>query len=161
MSHVSYELFEVVSGMKIYIGADHAGWVLKDLVASSLREAGNEVVDIGTDGPDSVDYPTYAFRVARAVRGGQAERGILVCGSGIGMCMAANRVPGVRAVHGFEPFGARMSRRHNDSNILCLGARFTGIDLALEIVAEWIKEPFEGGRHKRRIDLIDSPANEV
>jgi ribose 5-phosphate isomerase B len=146
--------------MKIYIGADHAGWGLKDLVVSALRGEGVDVVDVGTNGPEAVDYPIYAFRVAREVACGKAERGILVCGSGIGMCMAANRVEGVRAVHGWEPFGARMSRRHNDSNVLCLGARFTGVDLALEIVREWLKEPFEGGRHKRRIDLIDSLANE-
>jgi ribose 5-phosphate isomerase B len=146
--------------MKIYIGADHAGWVMKDLVASALSGEGIEVVDVGTYGPDSVDYPVYAYKVARAVADGQADRGILVCGSGIGMCMAANRVPGVRGVHACELFGARMSRRHNDSNVLCLGARFTGSDLALEIVREWIKEPFEGGRHKRRVDLIDSLANE-
>ena len=146
--------------MKVCIGADHAGFALKELVASSLREADMEVVDVGTNSPDSVDYPVYALRVARAVERGQADRGILVCGSGIGMCMAANRVQGVRAVHGCEPFGARMSRRHNDSNVLCLGSRFTGVDLALEIVREWIKEPFEGGRHKRRIDLIDSLGNE-
>ena len=144
--------------MKVYVGADHAGWELKDLVASTLREVGIDVVDVGTNGPDSVDYPTYAFLVARAVGGGQAQRGILVCGSGIGMCMAANRVSGVRAVNGYEPFGARMSRRHNDSNILCLGSRFTGRDLALEIVREWMMEPFDGGRHKKRIDLIDNPA---
>jgi ribose 5-phosphate isomerase B len=146
--------------MKVCIGADHAGFELKELVASSLREADIEVVDVGTNSLDSVDYPVYAFRVARAVSGGQADRGILVCGSGIGMCIAANRVPGVRAVKGHEPFEARMSRRHNDSNILCLGARFTGVDLALEIVREWIKEPFEGGRHKRRVDLIDNPGRE-
>jgi len=146
--------------MKICIGADHAGWSLKDLVASVLSKEGIEVVDVGTNGPDAVDYPIYAFRVAREVGFGRAERGILVCGSGIGMCIAANRVAGVRAVHGWEPFGVRMSRRHNDSNVLCLGSRFTGVDLALEIVREWIKEPFEGGRHKRRIDLIDSLANE-
>ncbi len=142
--------------MKVCIGADHAGFALKELVASSLRGADIEVVDVGTNSPASVDYPVYALRVARAVESGQADRGILVCGSGTGMCIAANRVPGVRAVNGREPFEARMSRRHNDSNILCLGSRFIGVDLALEIVREWIKEPFEGGRHKRRIDLIDS-----
>ncbi len=146
--------------MKVYIGADHAGFPLKELVASSLKESDIEVVDVGTNGPESVDYPVYAFRVARAVRGGLADRGILVCGSGIGMCIAANRVAGVRAVNGREPFEARMSRRHNDSNILCLGSRFIGVDLALEIVREWIKEPFEGGRHKRRIDLIDEQGGE-
>ena len=146
--------------MKVFIGADHAGFALKGLVASALGEAAIEVVDVGTDSPDSVDYPVYAYRVAHAVGGGQADRGILVCGSGIGMCIVANRVPGVRAVHGHEPFEARVSRRHNDSNILCLGSRFIGVDLALEIVREWIKEPFEGGRHKRRIDLIDNPKAE-
>ncbi|MGA2025512.1 MAG: ribose 5-phosphate isomerase B [Syntrophobacteraceae bacterium] len=146
--------------MKVCIGADHAGFALKEVVASSLREAGIEVVDVGTNSPDSVDYPVYALRVARAVEGGQADRGILVCGSGTGMCIAANRVHGVRAVSAHEPFEARMSRRHNDSNVLCLGSRFIGVDLALEIVREWIKEPFEGGRHKRRIDLIDNPKAE-
>ena len=146
--------------MKVCIGADHAGFALKELVASSLREADIGVVDVGTNSPDSVDYPVYALRVARAVESGQADRGILVCGSGIGMCIAANRVHGVRAVNGHEPFEARLSRRHNDSNVLCLGSRFIGVDLALEIVREWIKEPFEGGRHKRRIDLIDNPKAE-
>ena len=145
--------------MKVCIGADHAGFALKELVASSLRGADIEVVDVGTNSADSVDYPVYALRVARAGESGQADRGILVCGSGTGMCIAANRVPGVRAVNGREPFEARMSRRHNDSNVLCLGSRFVGVDLALEIVREWIKEPFEGGRHKRRIDLIDNPAD--
>ncbi|MHC1727694.1 MAG: ribose 5-phosphate isomerase B [Syntrophobacteraceae bacterium] len=142
--------------MKVCIGADHAGWELKEVIASLLRQSGIDVVDVGTNGPESVDYPVYGFSVARAVARGEAERGILVCGSGIGMCMAANRVPGVRAVIGYEPFGARMSRRHNDSNVLCLGSRFTGRDLALDIVQEWIREPFDGGRHQRRIDLIDS-----
>lgn len=141
--------------MKVYVGSDHAGWELKGKIASHLAAQGLEVTDVGADGPDSVDYPVYAFRVARAVAAGHAERGILVCGSGIGMCMAANRIPGVRAVAGFEPFSARMSRRHNDSNVLCLGARLTGQDLAFEIVNEWLAEPFEGGRHQRRIDLMD------
>ncbi|HYA42730.1 MAG TPA: ribose 5-phosphate isomerase B [Syntrophobacteraceae bacterium] len=141
--------------MKVYIGADHAGFLLKELVASSLREANIDVVDIGTNSSDPVDYPVYAFQVARAVAEGRADRGILVCGSGIGMSIAANRLPGVRAVNGHEPFEARISRRHNDSNVLCLGSRFLGVDLALEIVSQWLDEPFEGGRHKRRIDLID------
>ena len=143
--------------MKVYVGADHAGFELKDVVASALGKAGVAVVDVGTNGPDSVDYPVYAFRVAKAVSSGEADCGILVCGSGIGMSIAANRVAGVRAVNGCGTFEARMSRRHNDSNILCLGARFIGIDLALEIVREWLDEPFEGGRHQRRLDLIDNP----
>ncbi len=141
--------------MKVIIGSDHAGFELKGEIADFLRKEGFEVLDIGTNGTQSVDYPVYAFRVARAVARGEAERGILVCGSGIGMCMAANRVPGVRAVTGHEPFGARMSRRHNDSNILCMGERFTGRDLALAIVSEWIREPFEGGRHQRRVAQMD------
>jgi ribose 5-phosphate isomerase B len=146
--------------MKVYVGADHAGFELKDIVAAALRKADVTVVDVGTNGPDSVDYPVYAFRVARAVSGGQADRGILVCGSGTGMSMAANRVLGVRAVNGQGTYEARMSRRHNDSNVLCLGSRFIGVDLALEIVREWLEEPFEGGRHKRRVDLMDNPLEE-
>jgi ribose 5-phosphate isomerase B len=147
------------SSMKICIGSDHAGFELKERIASSLRSIGFDITDVGTNSEASVDYPVYAFRVAREVAGGEAERGILVCGSGIGMCMAANRVSGVRAVTGFEPFGARMSRRHNDSNVLCLGSRFTGCDLAMEIVNVWLNESFEGGRHQRRIDLIDGIVN--
>ncbi len=139
------------------IGADHGGFQLKGTIVSVLRQGGFDVVDIGTDSAESVDYPVYAFRVARAVAAGEAERGILVCGSGIGMCMVANRVPGVRAVTGFEPYGVRLSRRHNNSNVLCLGERITGRDLALGIVDVWLKEEFEsGGRHSRRVDLIDS-----
>jgi ribose 5-phosphate isomerase B len=143
--------------MRVYVGADHAGFELKDTVAAALKKADVTVVDVGTDGPSSVDYPVYAFEVAKAVAAGQADRGILVCGSGIGMSMAANRIKGVRAVNGQGTYEARMSRRHNDSNVLCLGARFIGVDLALEIVREWLAEPFEGGRHKRRVDLMDNP----
>ncbi len=142
--------------MNIIIGADHGGLQLKETIISFLGKNGFDIVDIGTNSPDSVDYPIYAFRVARAVAAGEADRGILVCGSGIGMCMAANRVPGVRAVSAYEPFGAKMSRRHNNSNILCLGERLTGRDLALEIVSVWLAEEFEGGRHARRVDLIDT-----
>ncbi|MCE5335379.1 MAG: ribose 5-phosphate isomerase B [Desulfobacteraceae bacterium] len=142
--------------MKIYIGADHAGWKLKDAIVEAVKASGHEVADLGTNGPESVDYPLVAFKVARAVSAGKGERGILVCGSGIGMCMCANRVRGVRAVMGVEPFSAVMSRRHNDSNVLCLGERMTGRDLALDIVAKWLETGFEGGRHKRRVDLIDS-----
>lgn len=145
--------------MKIMIGADHAGYELKVKVAEHLRRADHEVQDIGTHSLDSVDYPDYAFRVARAVAQGTVDRGILVCGSGIGMSMAANRIPGVRAVLASEPYAAKMSRRHNDSNVLCLGGRFIGLDLALEIVSVWLAEPFEGGRHSRRVDLLDNPCS--
>ncbi|MEN6439538.1 MAG: ribose 5-phosphate isomerase B [Syntrophobacter sp.] len=141
--------------MKVIIGSDHAGFQLKGTIVSFLKEKGIDVVDVGANGTESVDYPVYAYKVARAVAAGEAGQGILVCGSGIGMCMAANRVPGVRAVACYEPFCARMSRRHNDSNVLCLGERFTGRDLAIAIVEDWIQEPFEGGRHQRRVDMID------
>ncbi len=145
--------------MKIMIGADHAGFELKEKIAEHLRREGHDVLDIGTFSLDSVDYPDYAFTVARAVAQGTVDRGILLCGSGIGMSMAANRVPGVRAVLASEPYAAKMSRRHNDSNVLCLGGRFLGLDLALEIVHVWLAEPFEGGRHCRRLDLLDNPSS--
>ena len=141
--------------MKIMIGCDHAGWELKELLTPHLRTLHHEVEDIGTHGPESVDYPHYGVRVAQAVAEGRAERGILVCGSGLGMCMVANRVPGVRAVNVCEPYAAKMSRRHNDSNVLCLAGRFIGRDLALEIVTVWLNETFEGGRHQRRLELIE------
>jgi len=141
--------------MKIMIGCDHAGWELKELLTPHLRALHHEVEDIGTYGPESVDYPQYGVRVAQAVAEGKAERGILVCGSGLGMCMVANRVPGVRAVNVCEPYAAKMSRRHNDSNVLCLAGRFIGRDLALEIVTVWLNETFEGGRHQRRLELIE------
>jgi ribose 5-phosphate isomerase B len=141
--------------MKILIGCDHAGWELKEVIVPHLRALHHEVEDLGTYNSDAVDYPYYAVRVARAVAEGEGDRGLLVCGSGIGMCMAANRIPGVRAVHATEPYAAKMSRRHNDSNILCLAGRFLGRDLAIEIVNVWLNEAFEGGRHQRRLDLIE------
>jgi ribose 5-phosphate isomerase B len=142
--------------MKIIIGCDHGGYELKEKIVPHLRALNHEVEDIGTHGGESVDYPYYAVKVARAVAEGRAERGILVCGSGIGMSIVANRVAGARAVNVSEPYGAKMSRRHNNSNILCLGGRFTGQDLAMEIVDTWLAEAFEGGRHQRRVELIDS-----
>jgi ribose 5-phosphate isomerase B len=141
--------------MKIIIGGDHGGYDLKVLVVEYLRRQGHEVEDIGAHGHDSVDYPQYAVHVAEAVTGGKADRGILICGSGIGMCMTANRITGARAALVSEPYAARMSRRHNNSNILCLGGRFLGDQLAFEIVSAWLQEEFEGGRHQRRLDLID------
>jgi len=141
--------------MKIMIGCDHAGLELKEAVVAHLNTLRHEVEDIGTRSPESVDYPYYAARVARAVAGGEIDRGILVCGSGLGMCIVANRIPGVRAVHVSEPYAAKMSRRHNDSNVLCLGGRFIGRDLAIEIVNVWLSEAFEGGRHQQRVELIE------
>lgn len=144
--------------MKIIVGCDHGGVELKDKIALFLKGLNHQVEDTGTHGPESVDYPYYAAKVAEAVAAGRAERGILVCGSGIGMCMAANRFSGIRAVQASDPYEAKLSRRHNDSNVLCLGGRLLGQDLAFEIVQTWLAEAFEGGRHQRRVDLIDTLA---
>jgi ribose 5-phosphate isomerase B len=141
--------------MKIIIGSDHGGYELKQIVVKYLTQLGHQVEDIGTHSNESVDYPEYAVQVARSVTDGGSDRGILICGSGIGMCMTANRIAGARAALVSEPYAARMSRRHNDSNILCLGGRLVGDQLALEIVGAWLQEEFEGGRHRRRVDLIE------
>ncbi len=141
--------------MKIIVGCDHGGYELKEKILPRLRALNHEVQDIGVHSTESVDYPPYAGQVAKAVAAGKADRGILLCGSGIGMCMAANRTPGVRAVQVSEPFAARMSRRHNDSNVLCLGGRFIGLDMAMEILETWLSEPFEGGRHQKRVQMIE------
>ena len=142
--------------MKIMVGCDHGGVELKEKIIPLLKKMNHHIEDIGTFTSESVDYPYYAAKVAEAVAEGKAERGILLCGSGIGMCMTANRFSGVRAVQPSNPYEAKMSRRHNDSNVLCLGGRFLGQDLALEIAQTWLAEAFEGGRHQRRVDLIDT-----
>lgn len=138
----------------IALGADHAGWELKDALKSWLIENGHQVMDFGAHSPDSVDYPDYALQVAESVAGGKAERGLLVCGTGIGMAMTANKVPGVRAALCSDPFMARMSREHNDANVLCLGGRLTDQELGLEILKMWLDTPFAGGRHARRVAKI-------
>ncbi len=140
---------------QIVIGCDHAGVELKDRIVSYLREAGYEIEDVGTHNTASVDYPNYAAAVAARVMDNPGCRGILICGSGIGMSMVANRFPGVRAALCCGVLEAKLSRRHNDSNVLCLGARLIGVDLAVEIVRVWLVEPFEGGRHERRVCLFD------
>jgi ribose 5-phosphate isomerase B len=141
--------------VKIVLGCDHAGYDLKEAVAAHLRALGHEVQDVGTHGREAVDYPEYAVEVARRVAGTEADRGVLICGSGIGMSMVANRIAGVRAAMVSDPEAARMSRRHNDSNILCLGARFLSPEQAVAVLDVWLEEAFEGGRHQRRLDLID------
>ena len=141
--------------MKIAIGSDHAGLDLKAQLARRLGEAGHEVRDLGTDSAASVDYPDFARNVARAVASGEADRGLLVCGTGIGMAMSANKVPGVRAALATNAYMARMAREHNDANVLCLGARVTGIGLAEDILDAFLAAAFEGGRHARRVDKIN------
>ncbi len=141
-------------GLRIALGADHAGVVLKDNLARLLDARGFVYKDFGTHGPDSVDYPDFAADVARAVAAGEYDRGLLVCGSGIGMAIAANKVPGIRAAVVTEAESARLSRSHNDANVLALGARLTPPDIATDIVTAFLETPFEGGRHQRRIDKL-------
>jgi ribose 5-phosphate isomerase B len=140
--------------VRIAIGSDHAGYRLKEAVKSFLLDAGQTVEDVGTDSDASVDYPDFAAVVARRVVSGACDRGILICGTGIGMAMAANKVDGVRAAAAGDLESARLSREHNDANILTLGARITPPDLALAIVRVFLATPFEGGRHQRRVDKI-------
>ena len=138
----------------IAIGADHAGYALKEKLKAWLVADGHRVIDHGTHSTDSVDYPDYAAAVAETVRDGAAERGVLVCGSGIGMAMAANKVSGVRAAVAGDPGVARLARQHNDTNVLALGARLTAPMHALDVVQAWLATPFEGGRHARRVDKL-------
>jgi ribose 5-phosphate isomerase B len=141
--------------MKIAIGADHAGFALKDQVRDALRQAGHEVVDVGANSSESTDYPDYAATVAHDVVSGAADRGILVCSTGVGMSIAANKVDGIRAALAFNPDEVRLTRAHNDANILTLGARYTDPEAAREMVRIFLETPFEGGRHARRIGKID------
>jgi ribose 5-phosphate isomerase B len=140
---------------KIYVGCDHAGIALKKPLLEGLRKAlpHLQFEDLGCHSEESVDYPNYAEQVGRKVAETKG-RGILVCGSGLGMCIAANKVNGVRAASAWDATSARLSRQHNDANIVCLGARLTGPEVALEAVKVWLTTEFEGGRHQRRVDLI-------
>jgi len=140
--------------MKIAVGSDHRGVAVKQRIVPLLRQHGHEVIDVGPDNPGSVDYPDYALEVARQVGDGRAERGILICGTGIGMCIAANKVRGARAAPCHDSITAELSRRHNDSNILCLSADLLGEELIERMIRIWLDTPFEGGRHARRVDKI-------
>ena len=140
--------------MKITIGADHGGYLLKNLIVDHLKNKGHEVQDCGTHTSDSVDYPNFAKEVTSSITGENAELGILVCGSGIGMSMAANKVNGIRAALCFNAYMGRMTRAHNNANVLCLGERVLGSGTALDIVDAFVNTQFEGGRHQRRIDLV-------
>jgi ribose 5-phosphate isomerase B len=145
----------MVSGMvTIALGADHAGFPLKQALGTWLAGRGHVVFDLGTYSAESVDYPDYAGAVGEAVRNGDAERGVLVCGSGIGMAIAANKIPGVRAAVAADVAMARLSREHNDTNVLALGARVTALADAEQIVAAWLDTAFAGGRHARRVEKL-------
>jgi ribose 5-phosphate isomerase B len=143
--------------MKIIVAADHGGFELKKVLADRLREAGHDVRDLGTQTAASVDYPDYAHEAARLLSEGAAERAVLVCGSGVGMAIAANRHANVRAVNCTDTFTARMSRAHNDANVLCLGARVLGVGLATDILDAWMAGAFEGARHVNRVRKIELP----
>ncbi|HNS14749.1 MAG TPA: ribose 5-phosphate isomerase B [Syntrophorhabdaceae bacterium] len=140
--------------MKIAIGSDHAGYALKEDIKKILEARKDIIVDVGTDTESSVDYPDFGIEAARLVSEGKAEKGILVCGTGIGMSVTANKVKGIRAALVFDLYTAMQSRKHLDANILVLGGRITGKGLAEEIVRAWLDTPFEGGRHQKRIDKI-------
>ena len=140
--------------MKIALGADHAGYQLKDRIKQHLEQQGIAVCDEGTSSAESVDYPDYARAVAHEVSGQRADLGILVCGSGIGMAIAANKVEGIRAANVSSEYEAQMSREHNNANVLALGARILQPEEALRIVDKWLATPFAGGRHERRVEKI-------
>lgn len=142
--------------MRVALGSDHAGFQLKERIKGFLLEKGHEVRDFGTTSEDSTHYPLFAKEVSLAVQKGEVDRGILVCGTGIGMSITANKFRGVRAALCLNEYMARMSRLHNDANVLCLGDRVVGEELALAIVDVWLSTPFEGGRHAKRVELIST-----
>ena len=146
--------------MKVAIAADHAGFPLKTEIAAWLQEAGHEVLDLGTNSTDSVDYPQYGAKLARVIASGEAERGIAVCGSGIGISIAINREPRCRCARVDDLLSAALAREHNDANVLALGARLIGADQAKACVAAFLGTPFGGGRHQRRVDQLSAELEE-
>jgi ribose 5-phosphate isomerase B len=141
---------------KIPIGADHAGFAMKERLVAELKKLGYDPIDLGTNSPDSTDYPDYAHPVAHQVETGEAKRGILLCGTGLGMSYAANRHHGVRAAVAWTPEVAKLAREHNDSNVLVLPARFVSDADSVAILKTWLETPFEGGRHQRRVAKIET-----
>ena len=146
--------------MRIAIGSDHRGYDVKRRIVPFLQQLGHEVLDLGPEGSESVDYPDFAFQVGRAVSEGQVDRGILICGTSIGMCIAANKVRGVRAAPCHDSITAEMSRRHNNANVLCLSADLLGDELIDRMLRIWLETDFEGGRHARRVEKIARYENE-
>ena len=146
--------------MRIAVGSDHAGFHLKQELAAHLREIGHVVVDRGTHSDERVDYPDFGASVGRAVRDGEADAGLCVCGSGIGIAMAANKIAGIRAATVHDATSARLSREHNDANVICIGERLTGAQVAKDCVDAWLAATFEGGRHTGRVTKIDELGGE-
>lgn len=145
-----------MENLRIAIGSDHGGYEYKEQIVSHLKEKGYECVDVGTYSTDSCDYPVIARTVTTKITTGEADRGILICGTGIGMSIVANKVKGIRAALCGDTFSARASIAHNNSNVLCLGERVIGINLAMDIVDIWLESKFEGGRHQRRVDMMEN-----
>lgn len=141
----------------ILIGSDHAGFSLKTFLKEVMEQDGLQVVDVGCAADISCDYPDYARLLCERIQSGEALRGVLICGTGLGMSMAANRFKGIRAALCTSEYQARMSRAHNDANVLIIGGRVTGVEMAVSILRTWLENSFEGGRHQRRIDRIESP----
>lgn len=144
-----------MGNLKVAVGSDHGGFEYKEAVIDFLKSKNIEYTDMGTYTQDSCDYPVIAKKVCEKILAGEADRGILICGTGIGMSIAANKIKGIRASVCGDTFSARATRAHNNSNLLCLGQRVIGESLALDIVDMWLKTDFEGGRHQRRIDMIE------
>jgi ribose 5-phosphate isomerase B len=140
--------------MRIAIGSDHAGVTLKAALGDYLRQGGHQVLDLGTHGDQRVDYPDFGAAVARAVADGRCERGVAVCGSGIGICMAVNKVPGIRAGVAYDTTTARLMREHNDAQVICFGQRLTTYERAVEALDEFLDAPFQGGRHQARVEKL-------
>lgn len=141
--------------MNLVIACDHAGYDLKENVKKYLSEQGHSVIDCGTNSTESCDYPVFAKALCKEINDGNAQLGILICGTGIGMSMAANKVKGIRAAVCSDYFSAKFTRAHNDANVICLGARVTGEGLALELIDIFLNTPFEGGKHLRRINMFE------
>jgi len=147
-----------LSTKPIAIACDHAGFDLKSELLKQLAYMGHEVLDLGTNSEDSVDYPDFGYAMAKAIKDGRAEQGVLVCGSGIGISIAANRYPEVRAALIHDALGARMCRQHNDANVICFGGRMIGIETAKDCLKLFLETEFEGGRHGRRVNKLSDPA---
>jgi len=146
--------------MRIAVGSDHAGFHLKESLAAHLRDKGHEVVDCGTHSEERVDYPDFGAAVGRAVASGEVEGGLCVCGSGIGIAMAANKIAGVRAATVYDATSARLTREHNDANVICIGERLTGPAVAVDALDAWLGATFEGGRHIGRVAKLDALGGE-
>lgn len=146
-----------MSSETIVIASDHAGYGLKSVLKKDLEDMGMSVLDLGADGPDSVDYPDFAYALSAAIGGGDARRGVLVCGTGIGISMAANRHPEIRAALVHDALGAQMARKHNDANVICFGERLIGVEVARDSLKQFLETDFEGGRHVGRVDKLSNP----